>query len=483
MKHMPLIRWFGFFLVAIAGLMVLPALVAVTFSETRQVTIFLVSAVFTAFIGGALLLASRGVDPFDIQGRETMLVLLWWFFIPVICGIPMFALVDLNGLGDVYFQATSALTTTSISLVRDMADTPRSQIFWMALVNWLGGLASIISVIVFIAPIVVQKKTDTRLVVTHSDRKQRIKANFLILCLTYPGLTLVGIILLLLLGVPGLEAVCLALSAVSTGGVLPGPGSLADYVSPVGMVMVSVLMIAGAINIHCHHMAFRGKPKHYWQTRECRLFLLLVITAAIGVWLLPRLTGVQPGMPVWQAFSYAASFLSTTGFAMSTHNILAPGLLVFFLLLMFVGGTRGSCAGGMKIGHLELLCRFSHRELARLVHPRSIFPTYIDGQMIERETRLKIWVVFFLFLASITLLALILTATGFDYADSLTLSITTLTNTAPGGLHAWGAGNANPNYVSLSEPAKWAIILGMIMGRVEYLAVLSWLNVFYWLKR
>jgi trk system potassium uptake protein TrkH len=76
----------------------------------------------------------------------------------------------------------------------------------------------------------------------------------------------------------------------------------------------------------------------------------LLVIGALGLWLMERRDGLA-GMPASEQL-VAAAFQTvsarTAGFNTIDLAELTPGGLFFLMLLMFIGGSPGSCAGGIK---------------------------------------------------------------------------------------------------------------------------------------
>lgn len=92
-----------------------------------------------------------------------------------------------------------------------------------------------------------------------------------------------------------------------------------------------------------------------------------------------------------------------------------------------------------------------------------------------------VWTTFVAFITTLSVLTLILSATGVPFIASLLASVGALSNVGPiyDFVHLEEFPNA-PHYVGMTVPAKLALGIGMILGRVEIVAFLSLLTVAYW---
>jgi trk system potassium uptake protein TrkH len=84
---------------------------------------------------------------------------------------------------------------------------------------------------------------------------------------------------------------------------------------------------------------------------------------------------------------------------------------------------------------------------------------------------------FMFFIVTLGLLAVALSLTGLDFITSLSGAATALANVGPGlGDQIGPAGN----FAGLNDSAKWLLSLGMLLGRLELLAVFAIFTVSFW---
>ena len=81
-----------------------------------------------------------------------------------------------------------------------------------------------------------------------------------------------------------------------------------------------------------------------------------------------------------------------------------------------------------------------------------------------------------LFLSSVGLSMIVLSALNLDFETSLTLSIAAITTTGP----AIGTLGTGLGYGDLGAAARFVLCVGMIVGRMEALVLLALINPAYW---
>ncbi|MEO1120377.1 MAG: potassium transporter TrkG, partial [Pseudomonadota bacterium] len=84
---------------------------------------------------------------------------------------------------------------------------------------------------------------------------------------------------------------------------------------------------------------------------------------------------------------------------------------------------------------------------------------------------------FFVFVATLALMTILLTWIGLDSITALSGAATALANVGPGlGPEIGPAGN----FAGLPDEAKYVLIVGMLLGRLELLSVLVLLTPSFW---
>ena len=144
-------------------------------------------------------------------------------------------------------------------------------------------------------------------------------------------------------------------------------------------------------------------------------------------------------------------------------------LSLFFILLTIVGGSLISTSSGFKYTRIYILLKISYQEIYRLVKPINV----IDKNLYNPEVKIDdqdVRIAFLVFLSliiSIFILSSILSFDYFTFEDSFKLSILTLTNTASSALY----GMDNLSFLDLNNFTKLSLILFMILGKIEIIAV------------
>ena len=148
-----------------------------------------------------------------------------------------------------------------------------------------------------------------------------------------------------------------------------------------------------------------------------------------------------------------------------------------FIFLAVVGGTTGSTSGGFKLMRLALLVRQAKRELVRLIYPHAVVPIKYGRFAVTQSFLQSLWVFFIGYIFCLAALAVTLSCLGIDFATAVISAVSALTNSGPALLHL---SDLNVNFAIVSDGAKLTIMTGMLVGRLELLALLVLLNFSFW---
>jgi len=412
---------------------------------------FLLSAFGGCFIGGLVLTATNGLQRPAGASSALRLCFYGWVLIPVLAAPPLAAASGSTLAG--VFEAYSSLTTTG-AIVLAPEDAPRSIVLWRSVLAWLGGLASLVLAATVIAALDkrgVGLRRTSLLTVEQSDIFTNFGRAIRRLGSVYAAVTLIGAALLGAAGLPAFEALCLALSALSTSGLAPQSGPLGDWLRPAAVMFLAMLCLAGAWNFSAlYELATRHRPPH--GSGESRAMIILSLLIGLTAGAIYGLGAIVP------AALDAVFAITTSGYLTTAVSPLPVSLL---LLLALAGGSTISTSGGIKMPRLLLLARRAGGELSLLSHPSAAVRTRYAGRPVKEEALAGIWVYALAYPAALGLGAMLVAAGGAPLEDALMVSAASLTNAGP------LAGGA---YEGLGPFSMFSAIFLMIAGRLEVLA-------------
>ena len=146
---------------------------------------------------------------------------------------------------------------------------------------------------------------------------------------------------------------------------------------------------------------------------------------------------------------------------------------------MFIGGSPGSTAGGIKIARIVILFKSAARDVQRMIHPHAVATVRFEGKTLDdktiRDTHLYLSAYLMLFVLSVLLISL----EGNDLVTSFTSVAACLNNIGP------GLGKVGPmgNFGFYSVPAKLLLSFDMLAGRLDIFPMLVLCAPAVWLKK
>jgi len=173
------------------------------------------------------------------------------------------------------------------------------------------------------------------------------------------------------------------------------------------------------------------------------------------------------------------AIITTTGFVTADYTTWTPFLTIFFFGLMFLGGSAGSTAGGIKIVRHLIMIKNGLMEFKRTLHPNAILPVRYNHKAVQQPIVFNILAFFIFYMLSFIIGTLVFSLLGLDFETALGGSASSLGNVGP------ALGNLGPvsNYGALPSAAKWWATFLMLIGRLELFTVLILFTPFFWRNR
>ncbi|GBE43787.1 MAG TPA: TrkH family potassium uptake protein [Rhizobiales bacterium] len=488
MRAVAVLYILGWALATVAAAMLIPASFAVAVDSIAQVQAFVFPAIAVGFLAGGMIISFKSREVFAGRRQSLLLLALVWFVVPIAGALPFYTSGFPGNAIAAYFEAVSGFTTTGATVLTNLSDVPASIIVWRALLQWIGGLATLIALAALLGPLSGSALIDRQLrLIGHSTQGTALHLKEAIRTITplYTALTIVCFIALSVSGIPAFDAFSLSLSALSTGGFMPRDGTFVLYGAPMAELFLAVFMGIGAISIIWIRAIFQMRWPLVREIREPIWIIWAIglsgLVLAIG--LIVR-TGETDLMTLLHSLTLglasAASIISTSGFAISHQtNALIPFMVL--LGVCMIGGGRFSTAGGLKVYRIATMLRQLGREFRLLVYPHGVRPSRHGAESLDSEVIKSAWITLTAFVLIIGTLALIIAWTGVPFSGALLAATGSVSNIGPAYEFARVTDFPNaPTYAQMSPVAQIAISAGMIFGRVEILALLSIFNVIFW---
>lgn len=458
-----------------------PIVTAISYGEGDMVLPFAICSLFTLFVGIGLRMAFRE-DP-DKPSRYDVIsfLVLSWVILPLFASLPFMVTGVLTKLVDAYFEAASALTTSGATMLANTALAPKTILFWRSLLQWEGGIFIFIVAASIIPLSAIGGSELFRNALPHGEGEGllcRIRAAFKPLGQVYLLLTFVCMLLLSISGMSLFEAMNTAMATLSSGGFTNQASSGINPFTTMNELILVPFMLIAATNL-TYHWSFlmSGRYKVYNNDREIKFFLGAFAVATVVIFL--AILGVDDAYyaSYFRKFEVAmftaASAISTTGFVPDAVKALPLSVVILCILLMFIGGTACSSAGGFKVLRLRVLFRQADSEISRLAHPHGIVAMRMNDMSINSSILMSIWTLLFLYLSTIALFACFYGFFGRDIGTAIGI---TMANLFSAGSMTSLVAPEFLGYLDMAYAEKWVTSGLMLLGRLEIIAFLIFLT-------
>ncbi|MCL2165978.1 MAG: TrkH family potassium uptake protein [Clostridiales bacterium] len=459
-------------LMLLVGLLVAAPLWVIWFypEDARFASAFLFPSCFSVFAGLMVCLYSgRGETPAtewqSPMQRGSLPVLFAWCF-AFLAGAAPFVTGGLLRFHLALFESVSGWTTTGLT-VMDVTETPHIFLFHRAFMQYCGGLGFIIMI-----AMLVRGKQNMSLYSAegHPDRIQpNLKKTARTIFILYSSFFSAGVLVYRFFGMAWFDSVCHTMSALSTAGFTTQEGSIGQYGSiPIEMVTV-VLMLIGSSNFAVLLLLVKGRIVEVSRMSEVRFMVgMLLVFVPLAAFSLMRDFGLRAGDSFAKSLFGIVTTFTTTGYSTMNYALWPPFALGLLMILMIIGGSAGSTAGGIKLVRAYLLIRITIENIRERLSPaqRVSIPAYHRAQ---GKTHIDA--------------ALIHDTVGFVFSYMVVFVVGTLllTMTARCGLFeamyefasAFGTVGISSGLTSPDLPGAALVVLlvGMVLGRLEIFIV------------
>jgi len=465
---------------------------------------FLASACLGSLLGGVMWYASQP-DSKTLGRREALLLTaLSWLVGAALSGLPFYLWTVLGSATghrfsqpiNCYFEAMSGLTTTGATTLIGIEQLPHTLLLWRATTQWLGGLGIVVLFVAVLPGLGMVGKRMYSAEMAGPDKEgitPQIHETAQVLWLIYLGLTVAETVALRLAGMTWFDAVCHTFATMATGGFSTRDSSVGGYEPLSVTIIIIVFMVLAGVNFGLYFQLIHGRLRAIWNDVELRAYLaiLLVASAVVVVSIADEAIVMTDGRqyePGWgrairDGVFTTVSLQTATGFCTADFDrwpFVAKAVLV---MIMFVGGSAGSTAGGIKVIRVVVAFKVMASELERAFRPNVVRPIKVGNATVTPELRQGTiafvlgWIL--LFGAGTGALMVFEPVGAMDMTTAATASITCLSNVGP-GLAKVGAVE---NFAWLSAPSKLALCLLMVTGRLGVFAILVLLHPRFWRSR
>lgn len=471
----------GSLLLLEAVFMLLCLCIAVGYKED-DVTPFAISILITSSVAILLKYCGRNAGNSLSRRDAFMVVTLSWTIFSLFGSLPYIIGGYIPDFTNAFFETISGFTTTGATILNDVECLPHGILFWRSFTQWIGGLGIVFFTIAVLPSLVggsmkvfaaettgpIKTKLHPRL----STSAQSIWIIFLVL-------TILCLTSFKFLGMGWFDSINYAMTTIATGGFATHNDSIEFLHSPAMEYVSTFFCFLSGINfILLYRFAINKDTKSLLTNSEVKFYVgaTAVFTAFIMVILISQ-NNYDTERAFRSSVYQVVSFMTTTGLFNDDAAQWPHVTWIVLAVCMFMGGCAGSTSGGFKAVRCLMLLKMVSNEFKQMLHPKAIIPLRVGDTNIPMQRRVTLLAFLTVYCILFIVCAFTMTAAGIDSTNSITITISTLSNVGPtlgmeiGPTMSWD---------ELPCIAKWICCMLMLMGRLEIFSVLIIFTPQFW---
>ena len=443
---------------------------------------FISSGLVTIVFGVLFLLSNFDHDKKLNLPQAFLLTALSWLSIAVFGSLPfIFSEIELS-ITDAFFESMSGITTTGSTIITNLNETPKAILLWRGMLQWLGGIGIIVMAITLMP--IMNIGGMQLFIISTSNTKEKIlpksKEISIRLIIVYLSLTLVCALFYKIFGMSFFDSIVHSMTTIATGGFSNYNESIGYFNSSLIELTSIVFIILGSIPFIAYIKYLNGDKKIFLNDTQIKTFIKIVIFSILLLFFYLSIKNQSFFEVNLRAISFnVISILTGTGYVTQNFSDWGHFPLIYFVILMFIGGCAGSTACGIKIFRVQILYQFISNQLKKIIYPRGIFKIKYENNNVDDKFLASIMSFIFLYILIFFIITALLSTSGLNFITSLSAAATSISNVGPGLGDIIGP---NGNFSQLSDVSKWILSLAMILGRLELFAVLVLFIPSFWRK-
>ena len=443
---------------------------------------FISSGLVTIVFGVLFFLSNLDHDKKLNLPQAFLLTALSWLSIAIFGSLPfIFSNIELS-FTDAFFESMSGITTTGSTIITNLNETPKAILLWRAMLQWLGGIGIIVMAITLM-PIMNIGGMQLFVISTSSTPEKilpKSKEISIRLILIYSTLTIVCALFYKIFGMSFFDSVVHSMTTIATGGFSNYNESIGYFNNSLIEITSIIFIILGSLPFIAYIKYLNGNKKIFLNDTQIKAFLKIIIFSILLMFFYLSIKNQSIFEVNLRAISFnVISILSGTGYVTENFSDWGQFPLIYFLILMFIGGCAGSTACGIKIFRIQILYQFLSNQLKKIIYPRGIFYIKYENNNVDEKFMASIISFIFLYILIFFIITAMLTINGLNFVTAISAAATSISNVGPGLGDIIGP---NGNFAQLNDISKWILSLGMILGRLELFAVLVLFIPSFWRK-
>jgi len=450
--------------------MIFPIIIQIIFGELNSS--FISASLITIIFGILFLLSNLDQDKKLNLQHAFLLTALSWFSVAIFGSLP-FIFSDLNlSITDSFFESMSGITTTGSTIITDLNSTPKAILLWRAILQWLGGIGIIVMAITLMPIMNVGGMQLLKISSTDGSEKilPKTKEISIRLIIIYMALTFLCALFYKIFGMKFFDSLTHSMTTIATGGFSNYNDSIGHFNNFKIEMTSMIFIILGSIPFIAYIKYLSGTKNIFITDTQIKSFIKIIFFSILILFLYLTIFNKSFSEISLRSISFnVISILTGTGYVTQNFDSWGNFPLIYFLILMFIGGCAGSTTCGIKIFRVQILYLFIKNQLKKIIYPRGIFIIKYDNNNVNEKFMASIISFIYLYIVIFFVIAALLSLSGLDFTTSISGAATSISNVGPGLGELIGP---NGNFSQLPNFSKWVLSFGMLLGRLELFAIL-----------
>ena len=460
--------------------MIFPIIIQIIFEELNSS--FISASLITIIFGTLFLLSNLDQDKKLNLQHAFLLTALSWISAAIFGSLP-FIFSDLNlSITDSFFESMSGITTTGSTIITDLNSTPKAILLWRAILQWLGGIGIIVMAITLMPLMNVGGMQLLKISSTDGSEKilPKTKEISIRLIIIYIALTFLCALFYKIFGMKFFDSLTHSMTTIATGGFSNYNDSIGHFNNFKIEMTSMIFIILGSIPFIAYIKYLSGTKNIFITDTQIKSFIKIIFFSILILFLYLVIFNKSFSEISLRSISFnVISILTGTGYVTQNFDSWGNFPLIYFLMLMFIGGCAGSTTCGIKIFRVQILYLFIKNQLKKIIYPRGIFIIKYDNNNVNEKFMASIISFIYLYIVIFFVIAALLSLSGLDFTTSISGAATSISNVGPGLGELIGP---NGNFSQLPDFSKWVLSFGMILGRLELFAILVLFLPSFWQK-
>ena len=190
------------------------------------------------------------------------------------------------------------------------------------------------------------------------------------------------VVLYFLAGMPLYDSFVIAMGTAGTGGFTVFNDGIAHYNSSLITYLVSIGVLVFGVNFNLYYFLMIRKFKAFFKDEELRTYITIVILSSVLIAYncLHLYANVAKSFEI--SFFQVSNIITTTGFGYGTTEKWPLFSQFILLMLMVVGGSAGSTAGGLKVIRCLTLWRIAKNQVLSTLSPNRVLTLHVNDTVL-----------------------------------------------------------------------------------------------------